>query len=630
MFPAIETWSSDRPRSCERGYDASALNWRAWLELVRAVVRGERCDVLAGEQGLTTFLTALVIVMFAVLLGLVANVANNARQKMEVQNSADAIASSSSLWQARGMNAVTAANHLSGELAALCALQYSFGGPELDDGKGFDTAESRKLFLQLQALATAADALAKLPTYKETWDQIKQTNNDKFKAGATIYDSFMTLEYLFFYSLAAHDLGGIVYFIPFIGPFVDLALEGIAAALDVKILQEWVSLENVVQPAAQATIPARKTIETGVLPLIQGYADMATRETALSIERTVKDLSQKNNVKGAVYPAPKPATLKLPLEKEHVPATTGQVPDSPSEAGGISGAVGDILNWLDYAKSFRDWLNSIPGFDMPAKAGGSLDIASPPSSPVPTKGWPGNPSRDKLPKSDWNKEQKSQWVRATYPWVNHWRAPIRSVMDGGLTLSMASAWYLHWSNRYTLAKTHEFRTQQNQRLTMYVMIDSEKHGKGNEPWTRAAGSARADELFCVVGFAHQPVRTLAMPRVFGKPPSNSKGMVAFSQAMLYNANQQGPLTGSGGLQPDLGWNTLNWKSPVRDGSHAYEYGQGVDDSDEPVIHLNWQTKLTPVTRLFNEPAILQALPAEHRDVLTPLQAVPGKKILMNH
>lgn len=642
MFLATDQWQVlPQPRHAPTAL-GQPISWRHVMACMWAIVHGEGDDVLAGESGMLTFLTALVVVMFAVLLGLVANVAYTARQKVDVQNSADAIASSASLWEARGMNAITAANHLSGELTALCALQYSFGGPELDDGSGFTTDESSTLYTQLKALKTGADGLAKFKTYQTTYDQIQKTNDQKFKAGATIYDARMTLESLFFYSLLGHDLGGIIYFIPYVGPFIDAAIELICAALDYKILQEWITL-NAMESVASSTIQLRKALENQVLPLIQSYATMVTRETPVAMDRTVKDLSQKNNVKGALFPFPTPVTLKLPVEKEHVPTTSGTQPESRSQAGGLTGVVQDIISLVHRATSFRDFLSSI-GVSIPGKGSGPLDILSPPADPTPTKGFVGNPSRGKLPKSDWPREEKSQWVRATYPWVNYWRAPIRKVMDVGLTLSLSSAWYLHWSNRYTLGKSHEFRTRGSP-LFMYVMQDSEKFGRGKEPWTKAGGSARADQLFCVVGFSHQPAKTIAMPSVFGKPQQNSKGLVAFSQAMVYNANRQAPNANNGELQPDIAWNTLNWKSPLSSGSNAYEYCQGVhdpsgfgmvgslfsgDSSNAPVVQLNWQTKLTPVTRLFNEPLILGALPAEHRDVLYPLQVLPGKSMFMNH
>jgi hypothetical protein len=613
------------------------LCWRTLVQQGRAVLLGEGNDFLASENGLVSFLTALVVLIFAVLIGLLANVAYNTRQKLDVQNAADALASSAALWQARGMNAITAANHTSGELAAMCVIQYSFGGPELDDyqenGKYCDTNESKALFQNIKIQYQLANATAKVKTYESTYNQMNQTNG-QFKSGATIYDGRLTLEYLFWFSLTGHALGGIISYIPYIGPAVDAIIEGLCAVLDFKILQEWISL-GVVETVTQPTVPIRKTVESAVLPLIQTYADMVTRETSIAIDRTVQDLSPKNGVKGAVYPAPTPLTLKLPVEKEKEPSTSGKRPDSPvDDVGGITGTVGKIIRWIGYASDFRSWLSWLPGADStPPEGEGSLDVVGPPTNPIPTKGYLGNPSRGKLPKGQWDKEQKSQWVRATYPWVNYWRGPIRTVMDYGLTLSLSSAWYLHWSNRYTLAKTHEYRTRDSKKLYMYVMIDSEQYGKGKEPWTKEDGSERADKLFCLLAFAHQPAKTIAMPPVFGKPQQNSKGIVAFSQAMVYNANKQAPGANNGDLQPDIGWNTLNWKSPLADGSNAFEFGKGHDRPNEPLIQLNWQAKLTPVTRLFNEPLILLnplALPSEHRDVLWRFQLLPGKSMFMNH
>src|SRR5262249_51392083 len=133
------------------------------------------------------------------------------------------------------------------------------------------------------------------------------------------------------------------------------------------------------------------------------------------------------------------------------------------------------------------------------------DFVTPPE-PGPD-GYPkNNPSRYSLPRGDYDHEPRSQWVRATYPWVNYWRTPMRGSMDLLLTLSSASDWYRNWTNKYTLARSYEYRSRPDRKLYMYVMKDARPGEKGNEPWTRKAGHERADELFSMVAFAHRPVR----------------------------------------------------------------------------------------------------------------------------
>jgi hypothetical protein len=652
MFPLTSNpWTAFAPAGTADGsrLPGAVLSWRALLRQARAVLAGEGNDLAASEDGMVSFITALVVVGFAVLIGLVANVGYNTREKQDMQHRADSIAISGATWKARGMNAVTAANHLMGELTALCVMHYSFGGPELDDGNEVSTQEKSNGEMQLDV---AAD-LASGDEFKSSIDSdVQRIKNTKWKSGATIYDARMMLMYVEYLAIQGHIIAEVVQLIPYVGEFLAMAIDLACTALRFKVTQEWISLQ-LLEGAVQAAVQPRKALESVVLPLIQLYADTAggnspelpfVNNTAAAADKATKDLEQKNHLKkAALFPFPFPNTFKLPIEREKVPSTSGGKPESPNTAGGFASDVGKMLHLLNVASAARSALSfffpSLKGFDMP-----TLD-----QDALGNKGYQGNPSRDKLPNGDWNKEQKSQFVRATYPWVNYWRGPVRNFMDLTLTLSTSSAWYLYWSDRYTLAKTHEFRTRSSKKLAMYVMTDSEKYGKGKEPWTKESGSKQADQLFCVLGFAQRPAKTIAMVPVFGKPQQNSNGVVAFAQAMVYNANKQDASANPGDFQPEIGWNTLNWRSPIN-GSNAYEFAKGVKDpsafgalknflnndggdDNQPAIKLNWQARLTPVSRLFNEPSIMLALPAEHRDALLPFQAmhyVTGTKMFVNH
>jgi hypothetical protein len=199
-----------------------------------------------------------------------------------------------------------------------------------------------------------------------------------------------------------------------------------------------------------------------------------------------------------------------------------------------------------------------------------------------------------------------------------------------LTMSMSSQYYHHWTNRVALSKSWELRKKGNY---MYVLTFSTQDGKGKERWTKADGSHTADQLFAVTAVVSRPTKTLAVPYVFGQ--ANTDGLVAYAQAMAYNANGQHPGHGPGTYQPEIGWNTLNWKSPV-ESSAAFAYGQGGTSGNfgdlatlftapqnlpHPQIMLNWQAKLMPVTRLHEMLASPQ-IPAEQRNVLKKLLLHP--------
>ena len=87
------------------------------------------------DDGLVTWATAVAVVFLLVLTNLVINVGMTINHKIETQNSADSVAYSSAVWSARGMNAITATNHLMGELTALYTLHHAFGGKYLDNNR---------------------------------------------------------------------------------------------------------------------------------------------------------------------------------------------------------------------------------------------------------------------------------------------------------------------------------------------------------------------------------------------------------------------------------------------------------------------------------------------------------------
>src|SRR4029079_19460066 len=57
-----------------------------------------------------------------------------------------------------------------------------------------------------------------------------------------------------------------------------------------------------------------------------------------------------------------------------------------------------------------------------------------------------------------SEERYTQWVRASFPYVDTFRAPIIAIFDKWLDRSGAAGHYEKWTNRYTLTKTWQFRS----------------------------------------------------------------------------------------------------------------------------------------------------------------------------
>ncbi len=183
---------------------------------------------------------------------------------------------------------------------------------------------------------------------------------------------------------------------------------------------------------------------------------------------------------------------------------------------------------------------------------------------------------------------RSQIVRAAYPWVVFDRGPVLE-NTAWMLLSQASELYRGWTDFDTTERSQWFY-----RCTGRPMLVIRRHElpeKGTEPWT--TDSKLADEQFSIVGFAFEP-----SPRPFGAPAlkrQNRAGLVAYAQAITYSANPQNPGQSPGPFQPEIGWDTLAWKAPVRS-SGAYEFPVRAGAGGRcPRIKLNWQTKLVPVT-----------------------------------
>jgi hypothetical protein len=74
------------------------------------------------EDGKVAIVSIFAVLAIGGMIGLVVNSGRAVREKVELQNAADAAAATTTLWMARSMNAVTTSNHLMGEATAIVVL----------------------------------------------------------------------------------------------------------------------------------------------------------------------------------------------------------------------------------------------------------------------------------------------------------------------------------------------------------------------------------------------------------------------------------------------------------------------------------------------------------------------------
>ena len=419
----------------------------------------------------------------------------------------------------------------------------------------------------------------------------------------------------------------------------------------------------------------------------------------------------------------------------------------------INDYFGPLLDLYEYYDNATDWLGgSLPipqylkdAFEKYDQIDDWIKRLQPlPDSDPPQSGFPENPclqesSNYDLPKFYWQPEQKSQWVRATYPYVDEYRAPVIKFYKRHCKYSDFATYYSHYSNRYTLANSflarksasvsNESQTDPNagllQRLKAEVArlrrafedatddtdeenagsVDTGKFKKvssdlmkvwdefnsrlsaypalkkwfdevaghrqlvqslrdsvtppegtllenetvkglaeemalinvldelltlleefvalfeiqephmyvlqGMDPETKGESEAwihhqkTAEKLFCVTAKV-----TRNPPEIFGAglfAPKGPRPRTAFATAMVYNANGRDMKKQNQRLQPNTGWDTLNWEAPIQ----APEWGD-----HRPSVHgktmpwqlirsrrtgkssrvkINWRVKLVPIS-----------------------------------
>ncbi len=661
------------------------------------------------NNGKITLVATILMLALATLAGLLGNAGHAVNQKISTQNAADSVAFSSALWLARGMNAVTATNHLVGETTGMVAVHEALGGPEFDVGLKLNTTENQLLDRTINGVKATAPIGSPVPspfgyTPKPVRDidrrivefVTKRTspNDDRMQAFAAIYDSRMTLQRELAILLSVKSFADLGFFVPPPWGYATAAAAYVvhlaATSQIVLIGKEWIVLE-VLEASAKQFKPAKRIMERQLVPTLAAHGDwVAGLEAASSapaegivnaaIERALQELVGSLQVEAATFPQTE--KLRLPVEPEPQPnlqgtsseATDGWGTDEPVGAGVTTPEFGTFRRRLSQAQDkMRERVSqlskrvadleddevelkerlekgSIPDeeaaelreeieairksrVEKSAELADLVDqqrqldeqqtrLEQALNPPLPTQSQ--NPSLKSVPfRMDQDQERATQWVRATYPYVDSFRAPLRSWLEKWAPKSQAASHFTKWSNRYTLIKAWQFRSgyrfkksgnggsweKTEEPLHLLVLRDSflaDESRKGREPWVGrgAADQELAGEYFTLLGIAHRDYQTLFSPAVY--PAVNEKGLTAYAQAILYNANPQRPDSGDSLRQPQLGWDTLNWDPNGRvpewgaspaDGTATWPW-EIFDISGSQAtlrVRLNWQAKLVPVT-----------------------------------
>jgi carbonic anhydrase len=666
------------------------------------------------ESGKVSLLASILMLGLVSLAGLIGNVGHVTKEKLETQNAADSVAYSSSLWMARGMNALTATNHMLGEATAIVAVHEAFGGPELDLGIEANPPENKALNGIIKSLANTAPVVPSPFGYtpppipaidrrvvRFVTDRTSPAN-DRMKAFATIYDSRMALKRQLAVILPIKTFANAGFFVPppwgFGTAAVAYGIHIAGTANIVLIGKEWFVLKAL-EAIAVVFKPVKNIIETQLVPTLTAHAafvsgiDLKTGKAKpgilnKSVERLVTDLEGRLQIEAAVFPKFK--DLRLPVEAEPKPTlrgsttpTRGWGSDKPPvfsmpdlNLGGMRRKLDkamrdmekridklrqDLRDLDDYEKDIDERLKQD---DVSASEKRELnqekreiqksrtakqkrirdieknldklktqrrEMEQALNTPLPTKS--DNLSVKSIPRQmNQDQERYTQWVRATYPQVDGFRAPVRAWLKQWAPKSKAAENFDKWTNRYTLVKAWQFRSgyrprksgtrvswsKRKQPLKMLVMKDTYRGGrdrKGRENWTGTTQTAKseAEKLFTVIGTAHRDYQPLFSEALY--PAPSGTGLTAYAQAIFYNGNRQRPGSGRSRTQAKIGWDTLNWDPSI----NVPEWGalshrstadwpwnafNGQTNQAVAKVKLNWQAKLMPVqTSRLEEAAV---------------------------
>jgi len=551
------------------------------------------------QRGNMTVINIVAVMLCTVLTTFILNASNIASRRIEHQDVADAVALSSGYWMQRGMNAVTATNHVIGELAGIVIVHHSLGGDLLDDGgKAEDASELRSLTIKkgsdlkrvntlLELAKTGAQALG----YQETDVYRLVREKDGVFAEAAILDGKVTLKRRLtevYLSIIAAKI---------MQRFPPTAAAGAALEAAMVILEQWIGVEyrmlKAAQSVAKGLTPTKQSLRDETLPKAKRYTDDVVINIPRIAEAAAEEIARQNRKAGERFPIGTtfPVSLKLPVKI-----------DPHAEADAVV---------LDPKR---------PPVVIPTKESCNCDCPSVESAI----------NRDQINKI-------TQLARATFPWVVYHREPVIKALSLA-PLSKASHFYKEHSDGYSKRITNHLQTTttdtRNEKIQLYVLEDHFAPDKGFESFTD--NPETADKLFAVTGLAYFEKPNVIGERLFKQ--FHAEGRVAIAQVLVYNANDQVIPEHKIDLtckrlrpnrQADVGWDTLNWKSGTRPSELVAKWDSGGAPAVIcPEIEVNWQCKLVPISNSqWNRMLEVGDVPSPFAAVLAKL--IPNTQGLMN-
>lgn len=496
--------------------------------------------------GLTLFLTVFTV-----------NVSRVTNDRIEFQSGLDAAVISAATVKARGMNAVTAINHLIGELHAFTVMHDAIGGIRADEPGRYQPINGEKVKWLNRRLAIARFIVIRLGARAFAYRQVRENIN----ANQALFDAKCTLKSRLtaLYVLKIGTQAVINWGTPIARALAIAFMTGVLDPADQWIKQEDQTLRGILTFARLAS-PAKWIVRNAAIPFLRVQQEQIIRKTPELAQQTADEVASSYGIQVYINRE----DLKLPV-----------VPDPQTVARGpLNMAHVEPVNKKSYGDKAKEVRNQIA--------------------------------------------KTTQLARAAYPWVVYHRSGITQITDWIVPVSNFSGHYRQRTFEQTVEQTEKLRSMV---YALPVLKHYPAPNKGYAPWTEGGshGTPGAGPLFSVLGVGTRRPPPVIGQVYFGKSARRSMTLsqaLVYNANLQQRRDSMMDVKkqlGSYRRQPAIGWDTLNFVGRVS------EAVSDPVITKFPAVKLNWQTKLVPVSADHLENSTLPAIDSSVADQLRTFQ-----------
>jgi hypothetical protein len=258
----------------------------------------------AGEEGMLSLASLFVVLGFLALFGLLANAGMVTSRKLETQNAADSTAYAASIEMARGLNSITAINHIIGELTGLVILIHTLGGDQEDGASAPTTPQTTQYRLEMWYYMADLVGEDTLPVLDGVYDEVKKDS----KLGGAIGDARLRLKDVFTWSMQSHWIGGMIaqgQYIPYVGVIFEAIGDSIIVCtypFEGKVYEECYILDGLEYLTTYVLKYFKEFFRDIMIPFLYYYGEAIVWLTPYNAYQAYQAVGPPNLADTALYP----------------------------------------------------------------------------------------------------------------------------------------------------------------------------------------------------------------------------------------------------------------------------------------------------------------------------------------